>query len=215
MRPPERLFSLFPHPTMPNISFDGLCVPLEEVQDNPARYATRLERAKKIPGYAVCKCRPSSAESPLRLVVRRYGSLFHLARWPEEGFRHDALTCPFFSECVAPGGSSGSAQDAIRNTPDGLNAKLDVSLTVRTVDRAERSGNRSAAPSRSRKSAALLGFLRRLWLDARLNEWTGNTQRNWGTCNAQILAAAGEGKLNGKPLQESCTSCVVTRRANR
>lgn len=202
MHPRELLYSLFPDPTMPNISFDGLCVPLEEVQDNPARYATRLERAKKISGYAVCKCRPSSAESPLRLVVRRYGSLFHLARWPEEGFRHDALTCPFFAERVAPSGTSASALDAIRHTPDGLNAKLDISLTVRTVDRAGRSGSGSATPSRGRKSAPLLGFLQRLWLDATLNQWTGNTQRNWGTCNAQILAALGEGKLNGKPLQE-------------
>jgi Protein of unknown function (DUF1173) len=136
---------------MPLISFDDVTVPLEEVQDNPARYATRLERAKRSPGYAICGCQPHSPSSPLRLVVRRYGTLFHLARWPEGGFRHEALTCPFFAERVAPSGSTGSALDAIRHTPDGLNAKLDISLTVRTVDRAGRSGSGSTTPSRGRK----------------------------------------------------------------
>jgi len=186
---------------MPLISFDGFSVPLEEVQDNPARYATRLERAKKIPGYAVCKCKPSLDDVPLRLVVRRYGALFHLARWPEEGFKHDAVSCPFFASRSASE-PTGSAQDAIRNTPDGLNVKLDVSLTVRTVERAARSTDSSNTRSAGRKSAPLLGFLQRLWLDSSLNQWAGTAQRNWGTCNAQILAALGEGKLNGKPLQE-------------
>jgi len=186
---------------MPLISFDGLSVPLEEVQDNPARYATRLERAKKTPGYAVCRCKPSLNDAPLRLVVRRYGALFHLARWPEEGFKHDAVYCPFFADRPASE-QTGSAQDAIRNTPDGLNVKLDVSLTVRTVERAARSADPSNTRSAGRKSAPLLGFLQRLWLDSSLNQWAGTAQRNWGACNAQILAALGEGKLNGKPLQE-------------
>ena len=186
---------------MPLISFDGLSVPLEEVQDNPARYATRLARAKKIAGYAVCKCKPSLDDVPLRPVVRRHGALFHLARWPEEGFKHDAVYCPFFADRPASE-QTGSAQDAIRNTPDGLNVKLDVSLTVRTVERAARSADPSNTRSAGRKSAPLLGFLQRLWLDSSLNQWAGTAQRNWGACNAQILAALGEGKLNGKPLQE-------------
>ena len=69
------------------ISFDGLQVPLEEAQDKPAHFATRPERAKKTPGYAVCCCRPSTtSDKPLRRVVRRYGARFHLARWPEVGY---------------------------------------------------------------------------------------------------------------------------------
>ncbi|SAL81785.1 hypothetical protein AWB74_06057 [Caballeronia arvi] len=69
---------------MSQIFFDGITVALEEVQDNPARYARRLERAKVSPGYDVCRCTTGLGSNPLRLVVRRYGALFHLARWPEK-----------------------------------------------------------------------------------------------------------------------------------
>jgi len=187
---------------MPLISFDGISQPLEEVQNNPARFALHLERAKKHPGYAVCGCKPSSVATPLRLVIRRYGQLFHLARWPDEGAKHDATTCPFFAKPGPVIESAGSAQDAIRNTPDGLNAKLDISLSVRTVDRVRTSGDLARTPTAGRRSAPLLGFLQRIWDDAGLNQWSGGTQRNWGTCNAQVLAQLGEGKLNGRPIQE-------------
>jgi hypothetical protein len=187
---------------MPLISFDGISQPLEEVQDNPARFARNLERAKKSPGYAVCGCKPSSVSSPLRLVIRRYGKLFHLARWPDEGAKLDTNTCPFFFES-SPGAESGTtAQDAIRSTPDGLSAKLDISLSVRTVDRVQPSGGSTRTRTAGRRSAPLLGFLQRIWTDARLNQWSGGAQRNWGTCNAQVLAQLGEGKLNGRPIQE-------------
>jgi hypothetical protein len=187
---------------MPLISFDGICLPLEEVQNNPARFALHLERAKKRPGYAVCGCKPSSIATPLRLVVRRYGKLFHLARWPDEGAKHDATTCPFFAKPGPIVESAGPAQDAIRNTPDGLNAKLDISLSVRTVDRVQTSGESTRTRTAGRRSAPLLGFLQRIWGDAGLNQWSGGGQRNWGTCNAQVLAQLGEGKLNGRPMQE-------------
>jgi hypothetical protein len=54
----------------------------------------------------------------------------------------------------------------------------------------------------SRRSAPLLGFLQRVWQEAGLNLWSGGAQRNWGTCSAQILAVLGEGKMNGKPVQD-------------
>jgi len=186
---------------MPLISFDGLNVPLEEVQENPARYATRLERAKKTPGYAVCGCKGSQHAIPLRLVIRRYGTLFHLARWPDDGARHDE-NCTFHSDEDPASRRSGDPQDAIRATPDGLNAKLNVSLSVRTVERSTRSDGQHSQHSAGRRSAPLLGFLQRMWLDAGLNLWVGDSQRNWGACNAQLLGALGDGKLNGKPIQE-------------
>ncbi|SAK73632.1 hypothetical protein AWB80_04134 [Caballeronia pedi] len=65
---------------MVQVSFDGLAVALQDVQDNPARYARQLERAKKSPGYAVCRCQERGAGNLLRLVVRRYGELFPLAQ---------------------------------------------------------------------------------------------------------------------------------------
>ncbi|WP_345817764.1 DUF1173 family protein (plasmid) [Paraburkholderia sp. PREW-6R] len=88
-------------------------------------------------------------------------------------------------------------------TPDGLNARLDVALTVRTVGPVKSPGPANVSHgSTSRRSAPLLGFLQRVWMDAGLNYWTGATQRNWGTCSAQILAVLGEGQLNGKPVQD-------------
>ena len=39
-------------------------------------------------------------------------------------------------------------------------------------------------------------------MDAGLNQWSGGSQRNWGTCNSQILALLGDGKMNGKPIQD-------------
>ena len=188
---------------MADVSFDGLVASLEEVQDNPARFATRLERAKRSPGFAECLCQSASGGTPLRLVVRRYGALFHLARWPEEGSRHNSNTCAFFAEATESSALSGDEQDAIRNTPAGLNARLDVSLTVRTVGTVRSNGTATGTTrSASRRAAPLLGFLQRVWQDAGLNQWSGGAQRNWGTCSSQILAVLGEGKMNGKPIQD-------------
>jgi hypothetical protein len=75
---------------MPKISFDGGAFELEDVQENPARYVARLERAKITPGFALCLC----VTPPRQLVVRRYGRLLHLAGWPEDGHTHRS-SCPF------------------------------------------------------------------------------------------------------------------------
>lgn len=112
---------------MPLISFDGISQPLEEVQNNPARFALHLERAKKNPGYAVCGCKPSSILAPLRLVVRRYGKLFHLARWPDEGAKHDATTCPFFAK---PGPLGAFARLTNPFNPDLRNQSCNYSTDV-------------------------------------------------------------------------------------
>lgn len=195
---------------MEDVSFDGLTVTLEEVQDNPAKYARELERAKKSPGYAICRCKPGPVATPLRLVIRRYGALFHLARWPEEGYLHDPATCPFHALPTKDQNEGEQSIEAIRQTPDGLNVRLDTSLSVRTVGVVIDRGRREIAPNTvSRQSAPLLGFLQRIWIEARLHEWTGGGARSWGTCNAQIVAALGVGKLNGKPIQDVL---YVTRR---
>ncbi len=60
----------------------------------------------------------------------------------------------------------------------------------------------SATHRQSTPFRALLGFLQRIWLDAGLNQWAGVASRNWGTCNAQILALFGDGGMNGRPVQE-------------
>jgi hypothetical protein len=74
---------------------------------------------------------------------------------------------------------------------------------VRTVEKARRENSENAAPrAESRRSAPLLGFLRRVWQDARLNHWSAEAQRNWGTCSSRILAVLGDGKMNGKQIQD-------------
>lgn len=187
---------------MPIISFDGNNIALEDVQDNPARYATRLGRAKVVPGYAVCGCMRPVPGRPLRLVVRRHGTVFHLARWPDEGPLHNRDTCPFFSDKPSQSQGGPDPDDAIRITSAGLDVKLDVSFSIRTAGAVTRRPGTAGTGSHSRKAAPLLAFLQRLWLDARLNHWTGGTHRNWGTCNAQVLAQLGDGKINGKPTQD-------------
>jgi hypothetical protein len=184
------------------VSFDGLTVALEDVQDNPARYARQLERAKKSPGYAVCRCRDRVAGKLLRLVVRRSGALFHLARWPDDGPNHDETSCPFYAAASIKDGRTPDALSAIQQTPSGLNVKLDAALSVRTVERSTRAVSSSPVTGTTRRAAPLLGFLQRLWLEAGLHVWQGRSARGWGQCNAQLVAALGDGKLNGKPIQE-------------
>ncbi|MDR5776354.1 MULTISPECIES: DUF1173 family protein [unclassified Caballeronia] len=173
---------------MVHVSFDNLTVSLEDVQNSPARYARQLERAKKSPGYAACRCNSASAGQPLRLVVRRYGALFHLARWPDEGPRHNSQ-CPFYAAAAAAGKSKSDAADAIQQTPAGLNVKLDASLFVKTVESSPRLSANTSGTGRTRRAAPLLGFLQRLWIEADLHTWTGASARSWGQCNAHLVAA--------------------------
>ncbi|WP_409018313.1 DUF1173 family protein [Caballeronia sp. LZ035] len=160
------------------VFFDGITVALEEVQDNPARYARQLERAKVSPGYPVCRCTTGAGGDPLRLVVRRYGALFHLARWPNEGPRHDAQSCSFYAAAPCADSANPDSLDAIRRTPVGLNVKLDASLAVRTVERVTRSASNLSGVRPTRRSAPLLGFLQRVWLEAGFNVWTGAPGRS-------------------------------------
>ncbi|WER50819.1 hypothetical protein CupriaWKF_31190 [Cupriavidus sp. WKF15] len=53
---------------------------LEKVLESPADYARALERAKKLRGYAECRCNMTSPRP--KLVIRAHGKIFILARWP-------------------------------------------------------------------------------------------------------------------------------------
>jgi hypothetical protein len=179
---------------MPRVAFDGGEFELEEIQDNPARYVRGLERAKINPGYAHCLCVP---DAPRRLVIRRYGTLLHLAGWPDDGHRHKPDYCPFHkSQDEGRGSAGGDSKAAILATPLGLNVKLDVSLVQRDVTTGSSPRQPSASSRSSRRSAGLLGFLQALWCAASLNRWSGTTDaRNWGACNAMLLAGLGEHSL--------------------
>jgi hypothetical protein len=182
---------------MPSVSFDNGTFPLEDVQENPGRYMKRLERAKVSPGYALCLC--VHRQPPLKLVIRRCGSLLILAGWPEDGHRHKRGFCPFYKDPAdlrTNGG--GDSKAAIVATPTGLNVKLDASLTLRVPTSGSRSTPSQQNSGTSRRSASLLAFLQALWAEAALNQWTGiASARHWGQCNSMLLAGAGNALING------------------
>ena len=185
---------------MYDVSFDGETVPLSDVQDNPARYVKRLERAKVTPGHALCLC--STGASPLQLVIRRYGSLLHLAGWPEDGHRHKR-DCDFFKDpSVAKPAGGGDSTAAILATPAGLNVKLNAALTLRETVTGSRGSAASTSNRQSRRSATLLAFQQTLWTEAGLNQWMGTaTSRHWGHCNSLLLAEIGSALINGAEAQ--------------
>jgi hypothetical protein len=186
---------------MSQVSFDGGEFPLSDVQENPARYVKRLERAKVTPGYAVCLCETHAA--PLQLVIRRYGSLLHLAGWPDDSHRHKR-GCAFFKDpgVTKPAGGPDT-KGAIFATPTGLNVKLDASLTLRETTTGSRGSPAKPSGRASRRSASLLAFLQTLWVEAGLNQWAGSsTSRHWGQCNAQLLAEVGTALINGADAQD-------------
>lgn len=186
---------------MPDVSFSSERVALSELQERPARYARALERAKVTPGYALCHC---NHDRPRRLVIRRYGSMFHLAGWPDDG-EHHARGCDFRKD---PGGgrpSPGSdATAAIINAQDGLNVHLDAALFQRDATPGTRKRTNATSTRPTRRRAPLLAFLQTLWLSAGLTSWPGTSMaRGWGAVNAMLLAGLGaDAKINGTPADE-------------
>lgn len=186
---------------MHTVLIDGSVFPLEEVQEHPARYLRRLEQAKVTPGYAICQC--DTGADPLRLVIRRYGTLCHLAGWPDDGHRHKR-SCPFYKRVDGHGasGRAGDPADAILVRHDGMNVRLDVSLIARGTAEADGPTSRQSHASAGRRSSRLLAFLQRWWLEAGLARWSATSaSRHWGVCSAQLLAALGDGTINGHDAQ--------------
>ncbi|MEM5314145.1 DUF1173 family protein [Paraburkholderia sp. JHI869] len=182
------------------VSFDGERVPLTEVQEHPARFARRLERAKVVPGFAQCHCR---TDAPRRLVIRRYGSRFHLAGWPDDGVHH-AEGCDFQKK---PGTDTALGPDslsAIIAGPAGLNVRLDVSLVQQETGSRSRTRDIGGSTRASRRSAPLLAFLHALWTSGGLTFWHGTPKsRSWGSVNAMLHAGMGEAAtINGSPAHD-------------
>lgn len=193
---------------MSRVSFDNAEYPLSDVQENPARYLSRLERAKVTPGYATCLC--ATRREPLRLVIRRYGNFCHLAGWPEDGHRHfsgsaDRPACAFYKDPETQSSAAGGdTSAAIVVTPMGINAKLDIALTQRDVSPGARRSTSPSPSTTSRRAATLLAFLQTLWMASRLNRWNGlATSRHWGACNAMLLAELGDAVVNGESVQKA------------
>jgi hypothetical protein len=187
---------------MPDVSFCGTRVSLAEVQEHPSRHASALERAKRTPGRALCHCQPSL---PRKLVIRRYGSLFHLAGWPDDGVNH-VEGCDFRKDAQSKTGDSNDSTAAIVSGPEGMNVRLDASLVQRDAltvsDRAPKTGGGARA---SRRSAPLLAFVQTLWQSAGLTSWAGTSMaRGWGAVNSMLLAGLGENaRINGAAAEDT------------
>lgn len=186
--------------TSVDVRFANRSFRLADVLEYPARYVRELEQARNRVGWAECLC--TSHEKPLRLVIRRYGSMYHLAGWPEDGHRHLRGVCPFHKDAAAPGSKAAPADAAIRKTAQGLNVRLDASFAPAQLSPAAKprlAGEPEQAARKSRRSASLLGFLQSLWVEAGLNVWPkGASGRNWGFCNTVLAEAIGEGPINGQ-----------------
>jgi hypothetical protein len=187
-----------------HVAFDDRTYLLEDVLENPARYVRALERSRQSPGWAECRCVQHS--TPLRLVIRRYGSMYHLAGWPDDGHRHakaspNAKACPFFKDGTTVTTNAAPADAAIRKTATGLNTRLDVVFAPASSGPGPTAVARPEAASArtSRRSASLLAFLQSLWGEAGLNVWPADAEnRNWGFCNTALVEAIGDGPINGQ-----------------
>lgn len=186
---------------MPNVSFDGSTFALSDIQENPARFARRLERAKINPGHALCHCCP---DSPRKLVIRRYGSLYHLAGWPDDG-PHHTDGCDFRKTHGASSTAGNDGRAAILEGPNGMNVRLDASLVQREATSSPGPRAAGSPGGMSRRTASLLAFLQALWANGRLNAWRGSSMaRGWGAVNAMLLGGLGENALiNGARAQDS------------
>jgi len=185
---------------MSQVSFDIGRVELADLQEYPARFAHRLERAKATRGYALCHCR---TDFPRKLVIRRYGSLFFLAAWPDDCVHH-ADGCDFQKK---PGTDTTAGPDslaAIIAGPNGLNVRLDVSLVQQETASGSRTRDIGGSTRASRRSAPLLAFLQALWMSGGLSFWHGTPKlRSWGSVNAMLHSGMGEAAtVNGSPAHE-------------
>ncbi|AZG17082.1 DUF1173 family protein [Cupriavidus pauculus] len=184
---------------MITVRIGGNEFPLDDVLDDPGRYARHLERAKKIQGFAECGC--GTQRPRPKLVIRRHRDIFLLARWPEQAHQH-AAACPFNRQTPAKSGPSDNL-DAFRLKDGHHDIRLGVTLTVSThtpasaVQRAQQ----GQSSQTQRRSAGLLAFLEYAWEQAGLNAWPGTGYRGWTACWSQLTTELAECRINGRPAE--------------
>ncbi|MBU66287.1 MAG: DUF1173 domain-containing protein [Cupriavidus sp.] len=180
---------------MITVRIGGNEFPLDDVLDDPGRYARHLERAKKIQGFAECGC--GTQRPRPKLVIRRHRDIFLLARWPEQAHQH-AAACPFNRQTLAKSGPTDNL-DAFRLKDGHHDIRLGVALSVSTRTPAatvQRSAQgQSSKPQR--RSAGLLAFLEYAWEQAGLNVWPGTGYRGWTACWSQLTAELAGCRING------------------
>lgn len=182
---------------MITVRIGGSEFPLDDVLEDPGRYARHLERAKTVQGFAECSC--STRRPRPKLVIRRHRDIFLLARWPDQAHHH-AEGCPFNRQALAKSGA-GDNLDPFRFRDGRHDIRLDASLSVsahtpaKPVQRLPK--GQSTKPQR--RSAGLLAFLEYAWEQAGLNVWSASGSRSWNACWSQLATELAECRINGKP----------------
>ncbi|MDX6008566.1 DUF1173 family protein [Cupriavidus necator] len=172
---------------------------LDRVLDSPADYARELDRAKTHQGYAECGCNMVSPRP--KLVIRRHGKIFILARWPDDPRPH-LKGCPFLERFSRLNGAA-TEHDAFRSADGTHDVRLDVSLKVAAGGQTTSKRERPESASRSqRRAAPLLAFLQYAWQSAGLHVWPGYGRRGWNACWSRVVAELAECKINGRPGSE-------------
>lgn len=182
---------------MITVRIGGNEFPLDDVLEEPGRYARQLERAKTVQGFAECGC--GSRRPRPKLVIRRHRDIFLLARWPEQAHQH-AAACPFNRQMLAKSGPTDNL-DAFRLKDGHHDIRLGVTLSVSTrtpATNVQRSAQGQCSKPQ-RRSAGLLAFLEYAWEQAGLNVWPGTGYRGWTACWSQLTTELAECRINGKP----------------
>nr|WP_315593840.1 DUF1173 family protein [uncultured Cupriavidus sp.] len=185
---------------MITVRIGGNEFPLDDVLEDPGRYARHLERAKTVQGFAECGCVPSRPRP--KLVIRRHRDIFLLARWPEQAHRHGGA-CPFHRLALAKSGATDNL-DAFRERDGHHDIRLDASLSVstRTPTKIVQKTPQGESTKPQRRSAGLLAFLEYAWEQAGLNVWSGVGARGWNACWSQLTTELADCHINGKPAAE-------------
>ncbi|GMG94676.1 hypothetical protein RN01_24960 [Cupriavidus sp. SHE] len=181
---------------MITVRIGGNEFPIDDVLEEPGRYARHLERAKTIQGFAECGCVQTRPRP--KLVIRRHRDIFLLARWPEQAHRH-ADCCPFHRQAQGKPGS-GDNLDAFRTRDGQHDIRLDATLSVsaRTPARTIQQTPKGETTKPQRRSAGLLAFLEYAWEHAGLNVWPGTGSRGWNACWSQLTTEFADCRINGK-----------------
>lgn len=159
-----------------------------------------LKRAHK-KNQSFCYCRPGH---PIPLVVKHYNgdseaSFYGLALWPDTNFEHEP-ECFFFDKHSddATSAHEGDDKPAFEELAGGKSrAYLDTALSIinknmRAIE--ARKTAESKTPTRRRRANDLT-LLLKLWRQAGLNVFKGNT-RTWYQAVFALLRAAGQLVIN-------------------
>lgn len=152
-----------------------------------------LQAARQRFGHALCTCR----REPLKLQIRLRDGKYHLAVWPQEGPSHDSV-CTFFRDELAEG-ASPVANLRLASAPEDPTPAATAPAAGRARISLVLGGTAEPAPKDTVVSVRALSH--RLWEAASLCRWHPDWTRDWGRARYQLLQAASEFTVNGRPAE--------------